>query len=100
MQSKACAEAMSGALAIEPLAVGAAVFGLLALQAGFTSVETGLMGVVLGQHVPTNGPWTRAFNALPGGLIVSLVTVMLADAGPGSVRSLRSASPLRPAACR
>ena len=38
-------------------------------------------GVVLGQHLPTSGPWTRALNALPGCLIVSLVTVMLISGG-------------------
>ena len=36
----------------------------------------------VGQHIPTSGPWTRALNALPGSLIVSLVTVMLAGGGP------------------
>lgn len=40
------------------------------------------LGVVLGQHVPTTGPWARALNALPGCLIVSLVAVMLARGGP------------------
>lgn len=40
------------------------------------------LGVVLGQHIPESGPWTRALNALPGCLIVSLVTVMLVRGGP------------------
>jgi len=39
-------------------------------------------GVVVGQHLPVSGPWTSALNALPGCLIVSLVAVMLVDAGP------------------
>lgn len=48
MYSKAQSEAMSGARAIIPLAIGVTVyglaFGLLASQAGFTWLETGLMG--------------------------------------------------------
>lgn len=40
------------------------------------------LGVVLGQYLPAGGPWTRALNALPGCLIVSLVAVMLAGGGP------------------
>ena len=40
------------------------------------------LGVVVGQHLPERGPWTRALNALPGCLILSLVTVMLARGGP------------------
>ena len=36
------------------------------------------LGVVLGQYLPTSGPWARALNALPGCLIVALLTVMLA----------------------
>ena len=35
------------------------------------------LGVVIGQHLPTSGPWTRSLNALPGCLIVSLVAVIL-----------------------
>jgi uncharacterized membrane protein len=40
------------------------------------------LGVALGQRLPQSGPWTRALNALPGCLIVSLVAVMLAGGGP------------------
>jgi 4-azaleucine resistance transporter AzlC len=51
MQSGAQSEAISGARAIVPLAIGVAAyglaFGLLALQAGFTWAETGLMGVLV-----------------------------------------------------
>lgn len=39
------------------------------------------LGVVVGQHLPTSGPWTRALNALPGCLIVSLVAVILSSGG-------------------
>ncbi|MGI9449295.1 MAG: AzlD family protein [Geminicoccaceae bacterium] len=44
--------------------------------------STRFLGVVLGQHLPESGPWTRALNALPGCLILSLVTVMLVGGGP------------------
>ncbi len=44
--------------------------------------STRFLGVVLGQHLPESGPWTRALNALPGCLIVSLVTMMLVGGGP------------------
>ena len=44
--------------------------------------STRFLGVALGRHLPESGPWTRALNALPGCLIVSLVTVMLAGGGP------------------
>jgi 4-azaleucine resistance transporter AzlC len=51
MQSKATSEAMMGARAIVPLAIGVAAyglaFGLLASQAGFTWTETGLMGLLV-----------------------------------------------------
>jgi 4-azaleucine resistance transporter AzlC len=51
MNNKAQSEAMMGARAIVPLAVGVAAygltFGLLASQAGFTWAETGLMGVLV-----------------------------------------------------
>ncbi len=39
------------------------------------------LGVVVGQHLPASGPWTRALNALPGCLIVSLVAVILTSGG-------------------
>jgi uncharacterized membrane protein len=44
--------------------------------------STRFLGIVLGQHLPTSRPWTRALSALPGSLIVSLVTVMLVRGGP------------------
>jgi uncharacterized membrane protein len=53
------------------------ITGLLAAATFLTRY----LGVVLGQHLPTSGPWTRALDALPGGLIVSLVTLMLLDGG-------------------
>lgn len=42
-------------------------------------------GVVVGRRLPAHGPWARALNALPGCLILSLVTVMLAEAGRESL---------------
>lgn len=54
---------------------------LTALLAAAT-FSTRFLGVVLGQHLPDSGPWARALNALPGCLILSLVTVMLAGGGP------------------
>lgn len=38
-------------------------------------------GYVLGSSLPTSGAWGRAFAALPGCLIASLVAVILVDAG-------------------
>lgn len=52
---------------------------ILVLAAGTLSVR--LLGVVIGQGLPTEGAWARALNALPGCLIVSLVSVILASGG-------------------
>ena len=41
-----------------------------------------ITGVWLGQRLPQTGPWSRALNALPGTLIISLVAVLLASGGP------------------
>lgn len=41
-----------------------------------------ISGVLLGQQLPQTGPWARALKALPGCLIVSLVTVLLIGGGP------------------
>lgn len=43
--------------------------------------STRYLGVALGRRLPRSGPWTRALNALPGSLVVSLVTVLLAGGG-------------------
>jgi uncharacterized membrane protein len=40
-----------------------------------------LTGVLLGQRVPSHGPWARALNALPGCLIVSLVSLSIVSGG-------------------
>ena len=55
---------------------------VLTLLLAAATFSTRYLGVVLGQHVPTTGPWARALNALPGCLIVSLVAVILAKGGP------------------
>lgn len=62
---------------------------LLTGALGVATFSTRYLGVVLGRHIPDTGPWTRALNALPGCLIVSLVTVMLAG---GSMNELVGAS--------
>jgi uncharacterized membrane protein len=41
-----------------------------------------LSGILLGQRVPRDGAWARALNALPGCLLVSLVSVSLLSGGP------------------
>ncbi len=55
---------------------------LLTLLLAAATFSIRFLGVVLGQHIPTTGPWARALNALPGCLIVSLVAVLLAKGGP------------------
>ena len=40
-----------------------------------------LSGVYLGQNLPQDGRWARAMNALPGCLIVALVSVALLSGG-------------------
>ena len=41
-----------------------------------------LGGILLGERLPTEGAWARGLHALPGCLIVSLVTVLLLSGGP------------------
>lgn len=41
-----------------------------------------LSGVLLGQRLPQSGGWASALNALPGCLLVSLVSVALLSGGP------------------
>jgi len=41
-----------------------------------------LSGIYLGQKIPRTGAWARALNALPGCLIVALVSVSLLSGGP------------------
>lgn len=55
---------------------------LITVLLAAATFSTRFLGVALGQRLPQGGPWTRALNALPGCLIVSLVTVMLTGGGP------------------
>jgi uncharacterized membrane protein len=41
-----------------------------------------LSGILLGQRIPRDGGWASALNALPGCLLVSLVSVALLSGGP------------------
>ncbi len=41
-----------------------------------------LSGILVGQRLPQHGAWARALNALPGCLIVSLVSLLLIGGGP------------------
>jgi uncharacterized membrane protein len=40
-----------------------------------------LGGILLGQRLPTTGPWARALTALPGCLIIALVSVLILSGG-------------------
>lgn len=41
-----------------------------------------LSGYLLGRRLPDYGPWARGLQALPGCLILSLVTYLLMQGGP------------------
>lgn len=41
-----------------------------------------IAGAVMGQRLPQEGAWARALNALPGSLIIALVSVSLLSGGP------------------
>jgi uncharacterized membrane protein len=53
---------------------------ILALMVGTFAIR--LAGIVIGQRIPNNGRWARALRALPGCLIVSLVSVSILSGGP------------------
>ena len=53
---------------------------ILALAAGTFAIR--LSGVLIGQLIPSHGAWARGLRAIPGCLIVSLVTVSVMSAGP------------------
>lgn len=40
-----------------------------------------LSGIVLGRRIPQSGPWVRALQALPGSLLIALVTVSVVSGG-------------------
>ncbi|WP_027235710.1 AzlD family protein [Leisingera caerulea] len=53
---------------------------IFALAAATFTVR--LSGYLLGRRVPEHGPWARGLQALPGCLILSLVTYLLMQGGP------------------
>lgn len=54
-------------------------FVILALAAG--TFATRLGGVLIGRRLPDTGAWARGLRALPGCLIVALVSVSLLSGG-------------------
>ncbi|WP_264211978.1 AzlD family protein [Leisingera thetidis] len=53
------------------------IFGLAA-----ATLTVRLSGFLLGRRLPEYGPWARGLQALPGCLILSLVTYLLMQGGP------------------
>ncbi len=53
---------------------------IVVLAAATFSIRLG--GVLLGQKLPVDGPWARGLNALPGCLIIALVSVLVLSGGP------------------
>lgn len=53
------------------------IFGLAA-----ATFAIRLTGYLLGQRLPEHGPWARGLQALPGCLILSLVTYLMMLGGP------------------
>ena len=53
---------------------------ILALTLGTFAIR--LSGIVIGQQMPTDGAWARSLRALPGCLIISLVSVSILSGGP------------------
>ncbi|MDC0659544.1 AzlD domain-containing protein [Leisingera sp. SS27] len=53
---------------------------ILGLSAATFTVR--LSGYLLGRRLPDHGPWARGLQALPGCLILSLVTYLLMQGGP------------------
>lgn len=57
-------------------------FWLLVIPLALVTFAIRVAGVLLGQRLPQKGIWARALKALPGCLIISLVTVSLLSGGP------------------
>jgi uncharacterized membrane protein len=55
---------------------------LLIIALAVATFAIRLSGVLLGQRLPQGGASARALNALPGCLLVSLVSVALLSGGP------------------
>jgi uncharacterized membrane protein len=52
---------------------------IIVLAVATFSIRLG--GILLGRRLPTSGPWARALNALPGCLIIALVSVLILSGG-------------------
>ena len=60
---------------------GMAIWAVIAaLAIGTFAIR--LSGALLGQRLPSAGPWARALSALPGCLILAFVAASLAQGGP------------------
>jgi uncharacterized membrane protein len=55
---------------------------LLIVALAIATFAIRLSGILLGQRLPQSGLWARALNALPGCLLISLVSVALMSGGP------------------
>lgn len=55
---------------------------LLILVLAAATFTVRLSGYLLGRRLPDHGPWARGLQALPGCLILSLVTYLLMQGGP------------------
>jgi uncharacterized membrane protein len=53
---------------------------ILALAAG--TFASRLAGILIGRRLPQHGAWARALRALPGCLIISLVSIAVLSGGP------------------
>ena len=52
---------------------------ILIIVLAIVTLAIRVLGVFVGQRLPQQGPWAKGLNALPGCLIVSLVTVLLVE---------------------
>lgn len=64
---------MTDLMTVPWLVISGLAIGTFAIRLG---------GVYLGQGLPRRGAWARALDALPGCLIVALVSVSLLTSGP------------------
>lgn len=55
---------------------------ITALGLGAASFAIRLGGYLLARQLPQKGAWARGMKALPGSLIVALVTLMMVNGGP------------------
>lgn len=57
-------------------------FWFVTLCLGGATFSLRLGGYLLGRRLPEQGGWAAAFRALPGTIIVALVTIILTQGGP------------------